>query len=403
MSLHYFSQSPDDRRLENIVEEYVGFPAERPAVYELYWTPSQILARAHPNVLKAQSFLMSHWHSASKSALISTSHPVTYADRLRIRQPGDAGFALGPHMDGGSVERWEENGYGVGGLYNSIFEGNYEAYDPWESSRRLAVVSKLYPGPGGSSVFRMFQGWLSMSTTSAHEGTLLIYPSLSLSTAYLLLRPFFQALSIHPSPPTDPLSLSTYLSPSNWPLEQQQHPEMTPNFPGSVPGSGQELTPTHHPHLSLPQTMTHIPTVRPGDYVAWHPDTIHAVDRVHNGTTDSSVLYIPACPLTEGNATYLAMQREMFDGGLPGPDFPSSSSGHREDGKGEASFLGRLTPDFVMQNLSSEGLRAMGLAPWEGEEFGQQGNGNGNGIAIGLRRKEGERRMLARANQILGF
>lgn len=84
----------------------LGFPAENPAVYELYWSPSQVLARAHPSLLRTQAFLMSHWHSANKSARISTSHPVAYADRLRIRQPGDVGFALGPHVDGGSCERW---------------------------------------------------------------------------------------------------------------------------------------------------------------------------------------------------------------------------------------------------------------------------------------------------------
>ena len=84
----------------------LGFPANEPTVYELYWSPSQVLARAHPNLRRTQAFLMSHWHSDNKSARISTSHPVAYADRLRIRQPGDAGFALGPHVDGGSCERW---------------------------------------------------------------------------------------------------------------------------------------------------------------------------------------------------------------------------------------------------------------------------------------------------------
>lgn len=84
----------------------IGFPAENPTVYELYWSPSQVFARAHPNLLRTQAFLMSHWHSVNKSARISTSHPVAYADRLRIRQPGDVGFALGPHVDSGSCERW---------------------------------------------------------------------------------------------------------------------------------------------------------------------------------------------------------------------------------------------------------------------------------------------------------
>ena len=43
---------------------------------------------------------------------------------------------------------------------------------------------------------------------------------------------------------------------------------------------------------------------------------IHAVDKFHAGETDSSVMYIPCCPLTEANAKYLVRQREAFaDGG----------------------------------------------------------------------------------------
>ena len=91
---------------------------------------------------------MSHWYSADKSALISTAQPVAYADRLRIRQPGDAGFALGPHVDAGSCERWEEEGYGRGKVYKDIFEGRWEEWDPWESSCRLNIKSDLYNSAG---------------------------------------------------------------------------------------------------------------------------------------------------------------------------------------------------------------------------------------------------------------
>ena len=46
---------------------------------------------------------------------------------------------------------------------------------------------------------------------------------------------------------------------------------------------------------------------------------IHAVDRTHAGKDDSSVMYIPACPLTEANAAYLARQRETFYEGISPP------------------------------------------------------------------------------------
>lgn len=143
-----------------------AFPAENPQVYELYWSPSQIKARAHPNLLAAQKFLMSFWHSKNPNALVSTDHPTMYADRLRMRLPGDAKFALGPHVDGGSCERWEEEGYGRGKVYEEIWKGNWEQYDPWESSTRLPVVSDMYGGVGACSMFRMFQGWLSSKFSS---------------------------------------------------------------------------------------------------------------------------------------------------------------------------------------------------------------------------------------------
>ena len=47
---------------------------------------------------------------------------------------------------------------------------------------------------------------------------------------------------------------------------------------------------------------------------------IHAVDRTHAGKDDSSVMYIPACPLTEANAGYLVRQREAFFEGMSQPD-----------------------------------------------------------------------------------
>jgi hypothetical protein len=114
-------------------EKTKAFPAHDPQVYELYWSEAQLKARAHPNLLDTQKFLMSFWNAGPEDA-VSTEHPVAYADRLRMRQPGDSSFALGPHIDGGSCERWEENGYGIGGdgkgVYGTIFKGEWEKWDP---------------------------------------------------------------------------------------------------------------------------------------------------------------------------------------------------------------------------------------------------------------------------------
>lgn len=132
-----------------------AFPKATPQVYELYWSRAQMLARAHPNVLEAQRFLMGFWHSKDPGARISTRHPTSYADRLRLRLPGDNKFTLGPHVDAGSVERWEEGGYGLGGVYERIWQGRWEEYDAFEASCRLPVKSDLYDGAGACSMFRM--------------------------------------------------------------------------------------------------------------------------------------------------------------------------------------------------------------------------------------------------------
>jgi hypothetical protein len=323
-----------------------AFPKDNPAVYELYWSPGQVKARAHPNVLEAQRFLMSFWHSKDADAAISTEYPVSYADRVRIRPPGDSGFALGPHVDGGSVERWEPEGYGLGDPYHSIFAGKFEEFDPWESSTRLRVESDLYNGAGACSMFRMFQGWLSMSETGPGEGTLFVNPLFGLATSYFLLRPFF-------SPRNPDPARSGYLDAENWQLD----PVQTPLLQGASLGCTQELTNALHPHLELDKTMVHVPVVQPGDYVAWHCDTLHAVDKIHKGVGDSSVLYIPACPLTEANARYLVQQRNAFLAGTPGPDFPG--------GMGEREHVGRMGVKDIEQAGGDEALRAMGLQAWD--------------------------------------
>ncbi|KAI2607829.1 DUF1479-domain-containing protein [Hypoxylon sp. NC1633] len=357
---------PEDeaRSFKTCIEEYVAqnpqtkaFPPDHPQVYELYWSTSQVRGRAHPNLLRVQKALMSIWHTSDPNSAISMSQPLSYADRLRIRQPGDVSFALGPHMDGGSVERWELNGYGRGRVYNKIFEGSWEDYDPWDASTRVSAVTDNYNGLGACSMFRMFQGWLSMSNTKPFEGTLMVKPALKLSTAYLLLRPFFR-----PIKEVDHVSLDEYLAVENWEFAGA---DMTSELQGATQGHGQELSAALHPHLDLENSMIHVPSVKPGDYVVWHCDTIHAVDKVHKGISDSSVLYIPVCPVTELNAKYLVRQKEAFINGTPGPDFPG--------GQGESSHVDRSTESYLRSHATSEGLRASGfekLVPSAADTFG---------------------------------
>ncbi|KAK0384079.1 hypothetical protein NLU13_8168 [Sarocladium strictum] len=348
----------------------LGSPASRDHhLHAVYWSPAQIKGRVHPSVLATQRLLMnSLWHnnseparnsngisaylgrSSSDSTLLSTNYPISYADRLRIRIPGDAAFYRNAHVDGGSVERWEPDGYGLANTYARIWEGRWEEYDPWDSGARLKVTSDLYNGTGTCSTFRMFQGWLSLSDIPPDDGTLLLCPSIKLSTAYFLLRPFFSP--IHDCP-----SHADYLLPSNWVLDDPP----TSIIHGARPSYTQELNDILHPHLDLSRSLVQVPRLSPGDYVVWHCDAVYAIDGYQRDELDgATVMYIPACPLTQTNALYLARQRKAFLLGQPSPDFGA--------GRGESTHLSRPGVQEVHAAGGEDGLKAMGLMPWEEDE-----------------------------------
>lgn len=77
-----------------------------------------------------------------------------------------------------------------------------------------------------------------------------------LSTAYLILRPFFR-------PKSNLRDMEGYLAPDNWVVDLD-----STDFPGSQPGKGQELNEKTHPHLRLESTMTSVPKIKPGDQVS---------------------------------------------------------------------------------------------------------------------------------------
>ncbi|KAF6226979.1 hypothetical protein HO133_008420 [Letharia lupina] len=70
-----------------------------------------------------------------------------------------------------------------------------------------------------------------------------------------------------------------------------------------------------HPQLDLQKTMVHIPDIKAGGAVVWLCDTIHAVDKVHMGKSDSSVMYIPICPsLKETRSIFVASETPCCKG-----------------------------------------------------------------------------------------
>lgn len=276
--------------------------------------------------------------------------------------PGDSAFALGPHIDGGGVERWEDETFR--GCWSSILEPkkdshgalylDWQKHDSWslgEKAERLGARTDMYNGAGACSVFRPLQGWLSMSSTGANEGTLRVLPILKAATAYIILRPFFRPIKTLAESDNNE---EAYLSVENWKFHLDDS-----HFDGCTLGRNIELDSTTHPHLRLDRTMTSIPRVEPGDMALWHCDVVHAVEGQHNGTfgQDSSVLYIPAIPLTKANFEYIVAQRNAFFQGIPPHDFPG--------GQGESQHVDRGTDQDVNNSMAR---RAMGLEPFTLED-----------------------------------
>ena len=389
-----------------------------PTCFDFFWSPAQVRTRAHPRVLAAQRFAMSMWDNHADDRM-ATRFPIAYADRLRIHganiggvgpdkasddgdddaiaaaaaaaavdeqqrafveQFGDfSSSTLIAQVDNGSLERWEPDGYGRGGTYDAVFKGEWEKYDPWDPTYRVTATPDLYNGYGACSIFRMYQGVVALS--NIEPGLIRLLPSPKLATAYFLLRPFFSPKTKPPERREGP-EWEAFLDASNWQLDREPNTVIH----GAVPGHAQRLTELWHPHLHLRRTLVTLPTLQTGDYVVWHPDLAYHMSSNPNimasraptpppaaaaGGDDetepppsrpvSILVYVPAAPLTQTNALYLARQRKTFLRGHPGPDFDSTGSGLGS----EATHSGRPGETDIAEVGGPAGLQAMGLAPFD--------------------------------------
>jgi len=360
----------DDQALQwkEMLREYIkanpqvdGFPEGNKQFLQMYWSKSQVQARSHPNVIGVQKSLNALWTTPrDPNLLISFRTPVTYADRFRIRTER-VWTAHPPHIDGAKIERWADDS--LRSCFASVLKGNWKEHDPFVVDGRIPEEShNTHKRPGQSSIFRSWQGWLAMSNTGPGEGTLKVFPNVQLSNAYVVLRPFFRLKS----PEADPMLVDSWV-----------YDPDTAHYPGLMPTKSMRLTEDTHPHLRTDDTMTCMPRVLPGDMVFWHCDVIHSVEEEHNGPSDSSVMYIPACPMTLRNASYLARQRETFKSGTTPPDYG-------KDIKPETGFKLIATEEDI---ISEEGKRAMGFAPFPIDESAPKG----------------EKDLLREANRLLGF
>ncbi|MGE0971254.1 DUF1479 domain-containing protein [Klebsiella sp. WOUb02] len=288
--------------------------ASRPEIYPIYWSQAQMQARQSDEMAAVQSFLNRLWtFSHDGRQWFDPDVSVIYPDRIRLRPPGTTSKGLGAHTDSGALERWLLPAYQQ--VFANVFNGNIDAYDPWDAAHRTEVEEYTVDNTTKCSVFRTFQGWTALSDMIPDQGLLHVVP-IPEAMAYVLLRPLLDDV------PDDELC-------------------------GVAPGKVLPISEKWHPLLI--KALSAIPAISAGDSVWWHCDVIHSVAPVENQQGWGNVMYIPAAPLCEKNLAYAHKVKIALEKGASPGDFP------REDY--EADWQAR----FTLDDLNVHGKRALGI------------------------------------------
>jgi Gig2-like len=298
------------------VPESRGFNAQ---ILQLYWAKPQVAARQHRRLAQAKQFLNRLWrYRSDKKMFFDPDRDYAYADRMRVREAHDTSLSLGPHIDNGSIERWQDVGHQL--VYRDIFNGEWEKFNAFDAEFRNEAREIMIAD--GSTFFRTFQGWLAVTAQGEGDGTLQVVPFLREALAYVLLRPL---------------------------VGDESH---TPTFCGTGLGVSQSVT--AECHQPLIEALVTIPRVEPGDFVVWHPDLIHAVEPKNSGDSESSVLYVPVSPVCKKNAFYMHSQLQSFLKGQSPPDYPRL---HLEQQYAESRASVSMLTDL--------GRQQMGMDKWD--------------------------------------
>ncbi|WP_208303882.1 YbiU family protein [Dermatophilus congolensis] len=287
--------------------------ASKPAIYPIYWSPSQMEARQSSRMNCAQSFLNRLWkYESNGTRWFDPDRSIIYPDRIRRRAPGSSNGGLGAHCDSGSLERWLLPAYRK--VYSALYAGRPELYDPWDAAHR----PQMHEYEGGTtkcSVFRTFQGWTALSDMRNDQGVLHTVPAPE-ALGSVLLRALL--------------------------------PDVAPDeLCGVQPRMVLAVLEKWHPELHA--ALTPIPDLRAGDSVWWHADVIHSVAAVQNQDGWGNVMYIPAAPACTKNLTYARHTYRDFLAGRSPHDFPAEHY--------ETDWSGR----FTAEQLTDHGRRAFDL------------------------------------------
>ncbi|ODV67138.1 DUF1479-domain-containing protein [Hyphopichia burtonii NRRL Y-1933] len=331
--------------------ETAGYTFPNPTSwYNLFWCKPQSEARSHPNIQRLFKAFAHQFHVSDKEKLIDLDTQIIYGDRIRIRKPG-AAASLSLHLDSSSIERWEDDNYRA--TYKEIFDGHWEDWDPFRLDERAYAKEDLYEDAGTArpticSSFRTLQGWLALSDNKTGEGTLKVIPNLKLVMAYIILRPLF------------------WDDPKSGDIDDYHIDVTTPKFPGAEPSYGQlYLNDDLYPHIKQAKTCVGIPDVNRGDFVFWHCDVCHEVDKEYPITDEnahSSVFYYGQTPLSIANICTLLETRRSFLNNKSPLDYASQQSAEEK----ERDFQGANIHD--LKNESA--LKSMGLLEFDENEPG---------------------------------
>ena len=161
----YYEQ--DDPGLDNYFSD---LKADKPQICAVYWSKTQVQARQTTEMSQTRSFLNRIWNYKKNSIIhFDPDRECTYADRVRMRQPGDTSLGLSPHVDGGSIERWLGENYQH--VYRSLFHGDWKHYNPFDGEFRTEVEG--IDSPAVCRAFRTWQGWTALTPQGPGDGCLL--------------------------------------------------------------------------------------------------------------------------------------------------------------------------------------------------------------------------------------
>ena len=288
----------DDQKKKSGLDKYFSdLKSSKPQIMGLYWSKAQMEIRHSENMLKVKKWLNNLWICKNDEyEVFDPSKELSYADRVRRREPGDNTLGLSPHCDAGSVERWSDDYYQK--IYKDIFSDNFLKFNPFDAKYRDKTSE--FESPAVAHVFRTFQGWTALTEQGPNDGTLQLIP-IAKAMAYILTRALLDDV------PKDELCGSKL---------------------------GKALSVNKEYHSLLLEGLISIPNMKPGDTVWWHPDVVHAVEDKHLGKNYSNVVYVGSTPYCKKNIDYVRKQAKKFLKGESPPDFAAEDF--------ETNYKGRI-------------------------------------------------------------